>query len=120
MSEFKCRENCSECCGPVGFSEELIRKFEHLKQVKPKKILKGPDGLVWALTDDLKCVFLDRKKDKCVIYDFRPKICRDYGTGVNEGLLCVYVKPNGNLRSLAMEKRMRRVLNKNLKLLEEE
>ena len=49
------------------------------------------------VTDDLRCVFLNRRNIQCMIYEDRHMICRNYG--VVPALPCPYLDMDGNLRS---------------------
>lgn len=59
-----CKEGCSDCCGPVPFTDE---EWEKVKD-RPKR---KEDG-------SLKCQFLI--DNKCSIYEDRPYLCRIFGT----------------------------------------
>ena len=97
-----------ECCGIVFFTKELAKSKELLAQVKPIEIHEFNDEIYPQTTDGL-CVFLNRQTRKCVIYNDRPKVCREYGLVKN--LECPYIKPNGNLRTPAKIRRMQRKIN---------
>jgi hypothetical protein len=60
IPSFKCKEGCTDCCGPVPFS-----KYERSK-IKDKRIPKAID-----------CPYAN---GKCEIYENRPLICRLFGT----------------------------------------
>lgn len=64
-----CKEGCSDCCGPVPFSD---KEWEKVKN-RPRR---GDNSL--------KCQFLI--DNKCSIYEDRPYICRIFATtkGVKE------------------------------------
>lgn len=99
---------CSaDCCGPVPMCSKTFEENKHKFQQKPSEIIAYINTKV-ALCEDGLCVFLNRETKRCMIYEDRPNICRFYGTGYNEDLLCQYIKPNGNLRSPAMVKRIKR------------
>lgn len=106
-STWKCVEGCkADCCGAVPMSKSVVKKNEHLAQIQPIKVhqLSGDD--VYVETEDMRCVFLNRATHKCVIYDDRPTVCREYGQIAD--LPCPYVALNGRPRSPAKVKRMRR------------
>lgn len=67
---FKCKEGCSECCGPMQYFDE----FE-LEQLDEKKLPVG-----------FYCPY--KTTTGCEIYDKRPFICRLFGN--LEGLECKY------------------------------
>lgn len=71
---------CGQCCGsllPLSKKEiSIIREYVKWKGIKPCKHL-GPFA---ELPIDFTCPFLDtsKSKEKCLIYDIRPEICRVY------------------------------------------
>ena len=105
ISNFKCKENCGECCGPIPINKKLFEKHKDKIQREIKQIVGD-----FYLTEDLKCIFLN-KETKCAIYEDRPQICRNYGIGKFDALSCPYIKPNGNPRSPAMQRRIQRQIN---------
>ena len=96
-----CKENCGECCGIIPFPKDLAKETEHLAQVQPIKVMES-EGELFIITEDLFCVYLDRKTKKCVIYEKRPRICRLYGNIPT--CPCPYFKLNGERRSLTERK----------------
>lgn len=102
----KCPERGS-CCGPVPFEKEFIEKHKDKIQVEIKKEVIDEQG-IYLLTEDLGCVFLDRKTRECTIYEERPEICRLYGTVKDIRISCPYFKPSGNPRSEAQRKQITR------------
>ena len=104
------------CCGPVPFTEEIIEKYKDKFQVEEYKKVECSEG-TYFLTEDLLCVFLNRKNGLCSIYDDRPGICKIYGTTtVNEYMIaCPYFKPNGNPWSDAKRKQIERIHNRQTK-----
>ena len=106
---FECKENCGECCGIVPIKKEIWEKNLAKAQKRIKEVVEIR-GDVYVITDDVKCVFLSKRK-KCVIYEDRPQICRNYGVGINDALSCPYMKPNGRPRSPGMVKRIQRRIN---------
>lgn len=110
MVEFKCKENCGECCGVIPIPKEIWEKNKHKKQREIKKITEIR-GEVYIICEGLKCVFLRELDKKCEIYPDRPQICRNYGIGKFDALSCPYIKPNGRPRTPAMVKRIQRMIN---------
>lgn len=114
----KCPEG-SGCCGIIYFKKDFIERNKNKFQVEPTEI--KTDGEIGAvITDDLMCVFLNRKTKLCAVYDDRPEVCRLFGTkeGIQKsglGLACPHFKPNGNDWSPAMKAKIRHVTRKNLK-----
>lgn len=76
---FKCKSGCGSCCGIIPFPKELAKKTEHLAQVKPTKVIQDEKGRLYILTEDMFCVYLNRKTKECMIYEDRPELCRVYG-----------------------------------------
>jgi len=66
IPSMKCKKGCSDCCGPVPFSDE---EWEKVKD-KPRQ-----------KNNSLKCEFLI--DNKCSIYEDRPYICRIFATTKN-------------------------------------
>ena len=64
--------------GPVPFTRHFIKKHRKLVQVNYKKISFG--RLILPETEDLHCIFLDRNTKKCLVYDYRPEVCKLQGT----------------------------------------
>ena len=82
-----CKKCNGDCCGPdVGFSTEEISKLKKVVSLRKFKILPmeySGSGMYTISSKGLKnskCVFL--KNNKCSIYDYRPRICKDYGERV--------------------------------------
>lgn len=111
---WKCKEGCSDCCGMIPMDADWAKKHEGKAFVQPVEVLAvpGKNNVLIAVTEDGLCVFLDRDNHKCVVYDDRPEVCRDYG--VIPDLPCPFIKPNGRPRSPAMVKRMRRRINRDI------
>ena len=82
-------------------------KEEELEKVKDKSVREftilrfdtpwGDMVLPIATEDkfDRQCVFLNNEK-RCVIYNERPRICRDFGI---RKAMCPYIKPDGTAHS---------------------
>lgn len=90
-----CKNSCGECCGIISISKELAKRTEHLAQVKPKKIIENGND-IWVITEDLFCIYLNRKTKRCAIYDERPEVCRNYGS--IPALPCPYFREDGTRR----------------------
>lgn len=101
---FKCLDNCSECCGVVPIPKDLWDKHKNKARIVEHFIEDKGDQTIFNFDKDFKCSFL--VKGKCIIYEDRPKICKDYG--LIEGLPCPLIKPNGNKRSEAQKKHILR------------
>jgi Fe-S-cluster containining protein len=87
----------------VPFKKDFLLKYQHLvKTDKPIEVIQE-GGYCFILTEDLTCPFL--QNGKCVVYDDRPKVCRQYGTTKN--MPCIYKNAKGMDRSEAEQKRIR-------------
>jgi len=102
---FECLPNCGLCCGLVGFTKEILEKYQD----------KYPEGIKCYEVKGLYyfesewCPFLGEDK-KCKIYDDRPQACRMYGC--DERLPCPYLKTNGKKRGMAKQKQILREQHK--------
>jgi hypothetical protein len=71
---------CGDCCGrllPLSKKEvKTIRRYVAKKKIQPHTIITPS----MAPLLDMNCPFLDttKEKDKCMIYDIRPDICRSF------------------------------------------
>lgn len=93
------------CCGIISFPPEFVEKNKLLFQVKTDiKVVAAPPIGVKVQTPDGQCVFLDRETWKCVIYEDRPKICKEFGQSPK--LLCPYFNMKGVLRTPRESKRV--------------
>ena len=75
----KCPPNCGKCCGLIPLPKETFEKHQHKAQAKIIK-LNTFTNKIMAVTEDLLCIFLNRKSKTCEIYPDRPRICQNYGT----------------------------------------
>ena len=70
--------NCGSCCSrflPVSGKEvKVIRRYVQKKKIKEQKHLY-PTATV---QDDWTCPFRSERERKCLIYEVRPAICRDF------------------------------------------
>lgn len=107
----KCPEK-SACCGIFRIGDEFLEKHKDKFQVACEIKLGA------AFTDDLLCVFLNRKTRLCAVYENRPDVCKLFGTKegvkISLGLACPHFKPNGNDWSPAMKTKITRHLNKSI------
>lgn len=80
MVEWVCVEGCdAECCEVIPIKDVFLEENKHLfqREVTKRFEFKGQKSTL-LMTKDSKCVFLS-PKNKCVVYDKRPKICRKFG-----------------------------------------
>ena len=71
--------NCGECCGAIlpvtGKELKAIRRYVKKHHIKP--VRHGMMGMTNQAID-LTCPFRDNTARKCLIYEVRPWICREY------------------------------------------
>jgi Fe-S-cluster containining protein len=91
------------------FSREFYEENKDKIEDGFLKVIEKDNLLCW-IYDDARCPFLDRKTRLCKIYEKRPQICSDYG--YIEKLQCPYFKKSGNRRSKASEKKIMRMIDK--------
>ena len=110
MKEWRCLEGCqSDCCGIVPIPIDVAKRNESKQQCKVSELVMLEKEVV-PMTDDIKCVFLNRKTFKCMIYSERPTVCRLYG--LIPRLPCPYMNYNGKERTPAKTRRMQRFISK--------
>ena len=70
--------NCGSCCSrflPVSGKEvKAIRRYVQKKKIRGQKHLYP----VASVQDDWTCPFRSESERKCLIYEVRPAICRDF------------------------------------------
>lgn len=106
---FTCIPRCGRCCGTVPLPLEVYERNKSKVVNPPIKELSDDFGNVHLVTVNGFCVFLDEDK-KCVIYEDRPEVCREYG--LIEDMPCPYVRPDGTVR---FRQERRRVMRENTK-----
>lgn len=104
--KFHCLNQCSACCGPVPIEKGTWTCYKHL--AREADYFMEDNGQVFPVRKDMECVFLNNHK--CLIYEHRPLICRDYG--IIAGLPCPFLKANGNKRSPAQTRKIERNIGK--------
>lgn len=91
-----------DCCGavPINSMSWKLHRGSKDKKAKIVKVLRCDEGVI-PITNDGKCVFLDRETFQCKIYNYRPQVCRDFGVkpSGNCFLDCPYQKSDGTLRT---------------------
>ena len=113
LAEFKCRPNCSKCCGPVPMEAAFIQRHSDCIQQRPREYKPISEALVIPICADCSCLFLNRQKHRCSIYEDRPDLCQKFGT--IPAMPCPWIKPNGNPRSSAQLRRRKRLLKRQRK-----
>lgn len=107
----------ADCCGVVPFFKDFYLDNIDKLQCKVVELVPFGSDEVYPGTEDLQCCFMVRdSSDKsklfgCAVYEDRPEVCRLYGTGARDDLLCPHLKPSGNLRSPASKKQVLRKLD---------
>jgi len=109
IKNFKCKENCGECCGIVPIPTNIWNKNKD-KMKKFIEHIHASESFVLPVTEDLKCCFL--KDNKCLIYEDRPDVCRRYG--ICDELPCPYLKPNGNAWNEGKAKQIRKKIDRDV------
>lgn len=95
--DWKCIQDCdADCCGIVPLKEDMAKRNEGLQQVSVTEIIRLSDSIV-PVTEDMRCVFLDRSTKRCAVYNERPEICKRYGQVIT--LPCPYIRMSGMSRS---------------------
>jgi Fe-S-cluster containining protein len=104
---FKCRDNCGECCGIVGFSREFLERNKDKFQRPIEEFVGWKNGELIPVTKDIRCPFL--KPDKtCAVYEERPDVCREFG--ISPRLVCAYFRADGKARTPAKTRQLKRRL----------
>ena len=106
---FTCIPQCGRCCGTVPLPVEVYERNKSKVVNPPIKGLSDDFGNVHLATKNGFCVFLDEDK-KCVIYEDRPEVCKEYG--LTDDMPCPYVRPDGTVRC---RQERRRVMRENTK-----
>ena len=99
----------SDCCGPVEMNRTIFNQNRKHQQVGLKRLIKIDRYKVVAITGDGKCIFLNRATHRCMIYDKRPAICRNYS--IIKGLPCPYIKSDGTERTAEETRIMQGVID---------
>ena len=107
---FQCLPDCGKCCGQVAFPYHLFLQAAALATVPFKAIpdvrLDTGEHIVWPIGEDDRCAFLDRNMLQCNAHDFRPEVCRDFGTSNDIRLACPWVTTDGRRRKRANSRRI--------------
>lgn len=85
-----CPRTCSDCCGPVPFTESEFKDLprKHRRTLSMRKFADGSD----------KCCF--STPSGCAIYDRRPLMCRLFGASEQPRMRCPHgVKADNPLTS---------------------
>ena len=94
----------TECCGVMVFDADWYIKHRD-QALKPHEAKYDGKQYIFVFTDDFSCIFLNTQK-KCVIYDERPEICRQYGVSEHREIQCPYLCPDGSIRTRADRRRL--------------
>lgn len=122
MNEKKFGESClklikdgkcpGECCGCIGIPLPIFVKHADKIQVSLKDVEVSNDMFNYN-TEDLRCMFLDRKTLMCLIYEDRLPVCKEYA--FSERLPCPRIDADGNIRTPEQVKETYAQINKNVK-----
>lgn len=92
---FPCKEHCSECCGPIRWSDvedTNIRNYLGERGMEYRSVRIAPGDILKAVTSGdysgVTCPYVEN--DRCLIYPVRPLICRLQG--VVEKMPCPHSK----------------------------
>lgn len=102
-----CKPGCSDCCGPVPWSEaEIARVAADIPPIAEWIEIMGARGLLNPLTG--KCPFASA--EGCQVYDRRPFMCRLFATSIEETRLrcphgCAPKKPLSGRQAAALTDR---------------
>jgi len=84
----KCK---AKCCGAVPIPRDTYKGFSKIRPVV-KEFYIDEDNVIIAFTEDCSCPFLTYDY-RCSIYDFRPEICRLFGSSDDDKMLqCKHLK----------------------------
>lgn len=98
MAEYtwSCKQ-CGDCCDPVLFNKELKEKIAKIYPELKWKLATKKNGTSWYYEEKSerlgKCQFCQPDGNgatKCIIYDLRPEICREFGDGDHIFLICTH------------------------------
>jgi Fe-S-cluster containining protein len=90
---FKCKEGCHACCSVPPLDKKIYERNKHLIKVEVNEI-KAHNKII-PVTEDNVCPFLI--DEKCIIYEDRPRVCKDMGQ--TPKMPCPFVKVDGTLRN---------------------
>lgn len=79
IPQMKCKEGCSDCCGPVPVTEWEAKRLG----------ISGP--LTPTKPGTIECAFVG-ERGECTVYDKRPFMCRLFGTAHDPHLTCPHGK----------------------------
>lgn len=104
---FNCEKTLNECkarcCGLMAFTKEFVEEHKDKVQRETEEVAEG------LTSKEVYCIFLSEDY-KCMIYDERPDVCKQYGLDEKE-LPCAYLKPNGKIRSEAGRRKFQRIID---------
>lgn len=101
---YRCKAKC--CRDTVALPVDLLEKHKDIETetetsrcqmlnlIDIKQEIPAPKGYIFVQTPDRKCVFLDRKTNKCRVYEERSIICKCYPFNMQLSFECNAVKPN--------------------------
>lgn len=109
----KCKANC---CGPMPMERQFI--MEHYADTDPEitftlKAVPQSTAVVPLVDgDDNRCVFLNREKHSCRIYNDRPEVCQRFGDESHPLLSCPHMDAQGEERNRQQRRSLQRKLSK--------
>lgn len=106
-----CKANC---CGPMPMDRQFI--MTHYGDTAPEitfSMKAVPESAaVIPLVDDDRCIFMDRKKFSCRIYNDRPEMCMKFGDESHPLLSCPHMNAQGMERNRQQRRKLQRALDK--------
>lgn len=107
-------ECTANCCGNIPIPLELWRTYS--KNISVEYKIEVFDQMIYPMTEDEICVFLDKMKSQCLIYEDRPSICVMFGsdpTG-NAFLQCPFMDCMGKKRTRQQRRKLERERGKRI------
>jgi Fe-S-cluster containining protein len=106
----------ADCCGIFPFSQEFWVTYSHMAEAicRIESRMTPYGQMVLPVTEDLRCVFLDRETCRCTIYPHRPDVCRRFGIDSDVRLQCPYFNPKGYARTRAERRKFQRLMKKKI------
>lgn len=95
--------------------DELIYRAHEDKRIAPvTKEIPFAGGKIMPMTHDQKCCFLDLDYS-CAIHQFRPPVCREFGSESDIMMTCSFQDKDGKLRNRQAERKLGRDKQKFIK-----
>lgn len=101
-------ECTNNCCGNIPIPLELWRMYS--KNISVEYKIEVFDQMIYPKTEDEICVFLDKVKCRCLIYEERPSICAMFGSDPTDNvfLQCPFMNYMGKKRTRQQRRKLDR------------